>query len=110
MALRIEAEVRKRVEAALASPEVQARIEARLREERAALEQKARQQWGVRANLEYRVPQQGTPAQGARRAGRRRCVIGGVSGLMGSGSRGKVHRRMKGQRRGCPERRHTPVE
>ena len=42
MALRIEAEVRARVEAALASPEVQARIEARLREERATLEQKVR--------------------------------------------------------------------
>ncbi len=42
MALRIEAAVRARVAAALASPEVQARIEARLREERAALEQKAR--------------------------------------------------------------------
>ena len=47
MALRIEAEVRSRVEAALASPEVQARIEARLREERAALEQKARQGQGL---------------------------------------------------------------
>lgn len=42
MALRIEAEVRIRVAAAMASPEVQARIEARLREERTALEQKAR--------------------------------------------------------------------
>ena len=42
MALRIEAAVRARVAAALASPEVQARIGARLREERAALEQKAR--------------------------------------------------------------------
>ena len=42
MALRIEAEVRIRVAAAIASPEVQARIEARLREERTALEQKAR--------------------------------------------------------------------
>ena len=46
MALRIEAEVRARVDAALASPEVQARIEARLREERAALEQKVRRLWG----------------------------------------------------------------
>ena len=40
MAQRVEERVRERVEAAMASPEVQARIEARLREERAALEQK----------------------------------------------------------------------
>jgi len=51
MALRIEAAVRARVAAALASPEVQARIQARLREERAALEQKARMALADRACL-----------------------------------------------------------
>ena len=40
MARRIEAAVQERVEAAMASELVQKRIEARLREERAALEQK----------------------------------------------------------------------
>jgi hypothetical protein len=42
MAQRVEERVRARVEAALGSPEVQARVEARLLEERTALEQKAR--------------------------------------------------------------------
>ena len=53
MAQRVEERVRARVEEALASPGVAARIEARLREERAALEQKVRAAlchvypWGV---------------------------------------------------------------
>jgi hypothetical protein len=40
MAARVEAAVAERVAAALQSPEVQARLEARLREERAKLEEK----------------------------------------------------------------------